>query len=88
MNCSFRTWTLIDALTSLIVVVISQYICLPNHHPLHPELSQCDMSIISQNLKKLKLFKLISFANLTNFEASLEKLRGMSDYADTIVSTT
>ena len=74
-------------LTRLIVMIISQGRHMSNHYIVHLNL-MCYMSIISQNLKKLKLFKLISFANLTNFEASLEKLRGMSDYADTIVSTT
>lgn len=74
-------------LTRLIVMIISQCRHMSNHYIVHLKL-MCYMSIISQKLKKLKLFKLISFENLTIFEASLEKLRGMSNYANKIVSAT
>ena len=37
-----------EVLTNLSVVIISQYIHIPNHHVIHLELTQCYMSLISQ----------------------------------------
>ena len=37
-----------EVLTNLIVVTVLQSICISNHHIVHPKLTQCYMSIISQ----------------------------------------
>ena len=50
-----------DVLTNLIVVIILQYIIIPNHHIVHLKLIHCYMSIISQySQKKIKIKGYIS----------------------------
>ena len=54
----------------IIVVMISQYVCVQNYHIVHLKFTQCCMSIISVKLEKKE--KIVSLNNIDNLQ---EKIR-------------